>query len=66
MLQSITKDILLFASGDLRESANQMCWAAQKDMEEKLTAALAKKGHTLHRAHPFKADRSEERRVGKG
>lgn len=56
MGQNITKDILLFASGDLRESANQMCWPAQSDMEEKLTAALAKKGHTLRRAHPFKAD----------
>ncbi|SMY06812.1 fucose isomerase [Flavimaricola marinus] len=49
-------DILLFASGDLRQSANQVCWPAQQAVEAKLTASLAAKGHTLTRAHPFKPD----------
>jgi len=28
------KEILLIASGDLRQSANQKCWPAQAQMEE--------------------------------
>ena len=56
MAQPIAQEILLFASGDLRESANLMCWPAQNDMETKLIAALADKGHTLTRAHPVKTD----------
>lgn len=47
-------DILLFASGDLRESANQVCWPAQKAMEDKLAAVIAAKGRNLVRAHPVK------------
>jgi hypothetical protein len=37
-------EVLLVTSGDLRLAANQACWPAQKDMEEKLTAAFAAKG----------------------
>ena len=43
---------LLIASGDLRLSANQTCWPAQRDMEAALTAAFAKEGWKLDRAHP--------------
>jgi hypothetical protein len=46
-------EVLLVTSGDLRQSANQECWPAQRDMEEKLTAAFAQKGHKLVRAHPY-------------
>ncbi|MGO8934617.1 MAG: fucose isomerase [Terracidiphilus sp.] len=46
-------EILLIASGDLRLSANQVCWPAQRDMEEKLTAAFAQKGIKLVRAHSY-------------
>ena len=42
---------LLIASGDLRLSANQTCWPAQRDMETALTAAFAKEGWKLERAH---------------
>jgi hypothetical protein len=50
--------ILLVASGDLRASANQTCWAAQSAMEEKLTAAISRLGRRVARAHPYKpADR---------
>jgi hypothetical protein len=46
-------EVLLVTSGDLRQSANQVCWPAQRDMEEKLTAAFAEKGYKLVRAHPY-------------
>ena len=46
-------EVLLITSGDLRLSANQVCWPAQRDMEEKLTAAFARKGVKLVRAHPY-------------
>ena len=50
------KQVLLVASGDLRLSANQNCWAAQKEMEDALTQAVADAGYELVRAHPYKAD----------
>ncbi len=46
-------EVLLVTSGDLRLSANQACWPAQRDMEEKLTAAFAHKGIKLVRAHAY-------------
>ena len=46
-------EVLLITSGDLRLSANQVCWPAQKDMEAKLTAAFAQKGFKLIRAHAY-------------
>ncbi len=46
-------EVLLITSGDLRLSANQVCWSAQKDMEAKLTAAFAQKGFKLIRAHAY-------------
>ena len=49
-------NILMVASGDLRESANVKCWPAQKEMEEKLTAAIARFGGKVERAHPVKKD----------
>ena len=48
------KPVLLVASGDLRLSANQICWPAQRSMEQALAAALAGEGYELKRAHPFK------------
>ncbi|MEO5958779.1 MAG: fucose isomerase [Opitutaceae bacterium] len=49
------KTVLLVANGDLRQSANEVCWPAQRAMEQALTAALAKLGAKLVRAHPYKA-----------
>ena len=46
-------EVLLITSGDLRLSANRECWPAQRDMEEKLTAAFARKGFKLVRAHAY-------------
>jgi hypothetical protein len=48
------KTVLLVASGDLRQSANEVCWPAQHAMEQALTAAVAKLGGKLVRAHPYK------------
>jgi L-fucose isomerase-like protein len=47
------KEVLLVASGDLRQSANQVCWPAQAQMEEKLVEAFRQEGFTLRRAHPY-------------
>ncbi len=49
--------IYLLASGDLRESANQVCWPAQAEMEAALTSAIEALGHTVKRAHDFDPDR---------
>jgi len=50
------KQVLLVASGDLRLSANQKCWPAQREMEEALGRAVADAGHELVRAHTYKED----------
>ncbi|MBE2184382.1 MAG: fucose isomerase [Anaerolineae bacterium] len=44
---------ILVASGDLRLSANQQCWPAQKDMEERIAAAFAGEGITVQRGHAY-------------
>lgn len=48
------KQVYLVANGDLRLSANQMCWPAQKEMEQTLASAVADAGYQLIRAHPYK------------
>ncbi|MFL6450280.1 MAG: fucose isomerase [Bryobacteraceae bacterium] len=45
--------IALVASGDLRLSANQVCWPAQHSVEEALTRAIEKFGYSVKRAHPY-------------
>lgn len=49
------KTITLIASGDLRLSANQTCWAAQEEMEQKLAEAFSKFGCVIKRAHAYDA-----------
>lgn len=49
------KQAILVTSGDLRYSANSLCWPAQKALEEKLTAAFAAMGVELIRAFPVDA-----------
>src|SRR5580704_11240136 len=48
-----SNEVMLVTSGDLRLSANQACWPAQRDMEEILAAAFAQKGYKLVRAHAY-------------
>jgi L-fucose isomerase and related proteins len=50
---SDAEEIILITSGDLRLTANQACWPAQKDLEDRLSAAFAAKGFNLRRAFPY-------------
>src|SRR6185437_13149039 len=49
------KEVVLVTSGDLRQSANEVCWPAQEDLERRLTACFAAEGVTLRRAFPVDA-----------
>ncbi|MEO8395084.1 MAG: fucose isomerase, partial [Chloroflexota bacterium] len=49
-------EAILVASGDLRLSANQTCWAAQSEMERQVIAAFAREGVTVKRGHPYDAE----------
>ncbi len=49
-------EAILVASGDLRLAANQTCWAAQHDMEQRVIAAFAQEGITVKRGHPYDPD----------
>ncbi|MHC4990039.1 MAG: fucose isomerase [Planctomycetota bacterium] len=51
------RQVALIANGDLRESANQVCWPAQATMERDLTRAAEACGYEIVRAHPFRRDR---------
>jgi hypothetical protein len=53
MNQANANSVYLVASGDLRPSANQRCWAAQQEMEQKLGFALRSLGCEVIRAHPY-------------
>ncbi|WP_321475437.1 fucose isomerase [uncultured Paludibaculum sp.] len=45
--------VILIANGDLRLSANQTCWAAQADVEQKVIEAVRAFGHEIERGHPY-------------
>ena len=49
----MSSPIYLVASGDLRLSANQLCWPAQKSTEDALQQAITKLGRNVVRAHPI-------------
>ncbi len=51
---SRNRSVQLVANGDLRLSANQNCWPAQRDMEAALTRAIESLGYHAERAHPYK------------
>ncbi|MBN1563847.1 MAG: fucose isomerase, partial [Anaerolineae bacterium] len=46
-------EAILIASGDLRLSANQDCWAEQDAMEQTIIAAFAQEGITVKRGHAY-------------
>lgn len=52
--------VILLASGDLRLSANQTCWEAQKQAEEKVMAAVRSLGYQIERGHAY----DEEKKHG--
>ena len=47
------KKVLMAASGDLRQSANETCWPAQEAMEKQIVDALAAFNVEVERAHPY-------------
>jgi hypothetical protein len=47
------KKVWMVCSGDLRLSANQVCWPAQEEMERLLRNALANEGCELVRGHSY-------------
>ena len=50
---ALPKKVLMAASGDLRQSANEICWPAQAAMEQQVTSALAEFGVKVERAHAY-------------
>ena len=49
----MSETVIVIASGDLRLSANQVCWAAQQGAEEAVTAAIRKLGRQVRRGHSY-------------
>ncbi|MFT3979605.1 MAG: hypothetical protein QM687_03985 [Ferruginibacter sp.] len=52
-----TNEIWLVASGDLRLSANQVCWEAQHAMETQLSEAVTSFGREIRRAHSYNPEK---------
>lgn len=52
------KEIVLVTSGDLRLSANEVCWPAQMELERRLTERFAAEGVTVRRAFPVNATKA--------
>src|SRR5579872_3065492 len=46
------KEVVLITSGDLRDSANQVCWPAQSALEQELTQRFLYEGVVVRRAFP--------------
>ena len=53
----MSSHVYLAASGDLRLSANQKCWLAQKTMEDDLKRAFHRFRYEVRRAHPFRPEK---------
>lgn len=49
----MSSPVYLVANGDLRLSANRMCWPAQQAVEEAVIAAVGSLGREVRRAHEF-------------
>jgi hypothetical protein len=49
----MSKRVVLIASGDLRLSANRVCWPAQASVEAAVTKAVNGFGFEVERGHPF-------------
>jgi L-fucose isomerase, C-terminal domain len=47
--------VIMIASGDLRLSANQVCWPAQARAEEAVMQAIRREGREVSRGHPCDA-----------
>jgi hypothetical protein len=51
------KEVILITSGDLRQSANVVCWPAQEELERMLTQAFLNEGVAVQRAFPVDSSR---------
>jgi hypothetical protein len=49
------ESVVLIANGDLRLSANRVCWPAQQRVEQAVTRAIEKLGARIKRGHPVDA-----------
>jgi hypothetical protein len=49
----MSQPVILVASGDLRLSANRVCWPAQQRVEEAIAAAIKNFGFDVQRGHTF-------------
>ncbi len=49
-----SQTVLVVASGDLRASANEVCWPAQRALERTLGAQIVRLGYRPLRGHPYK------------
>lgn len=49
--------VTLIASGDLRESANRMCWPEQQKVEAAVTKAIEDAGYRVERGHPYVSEK---------
>ena len=47
------REVILVANGDLRLSANQVCWPAQEEVERAVVEAIGSFGYQVKRGHPF-------------
>ncbi|MGC2400159.1 MAG: fucose isomerase, partial [Acidobacteriaceae bacterium] len=48
-------EVVLITSGDLRQSANEVCWPQQEELERNLTRCFREQGVTVKRAFPVDA-----------
>lgn len=55
-MSSPANEVILIASGDLRHSANKVCWPAQVKVERAVTEAFAAEGLPVRRAHAYRED----------
>jgi hypothetical protein len=53
----MTRDVILVASGDLRETANRLGWPAQQALERRVEAAFGRHGARVVRGHPAETSR---------
>lgn len=49
----MSESVILVASGDLRLSANQVCWEAQNAAEQAVMTAIRRQGWKVRRGHPY-------------
>src|SRR6266852_2507364 len=53
----MSKSVVMIANGDLRLSANRVCWPAQEQVEATITRAIRSFGFEVQRGHPVDAEK---------